>query len=82
MRAYIKTYGCSLNQADSAVAKSILAGAGIEVSESAQESDIVIINSCTVKNATAQKILYELDNLRAAGRKVIVTGCMAGANRD
>ncbi len=82
MRAYIKTYGCSLNQADSEIAKSVLGCAGIGAAESIDDSDIVIINSCTVKSATAQKILYELDNFRKAGRKTIVTGCMAGANRD
>ncbi len=82
MRAYIKTYGCSLNQADSDVARSILSDSGIDVSGSPGDSDVIIINSCTVKSATAQKILYELDNLRKAGRNVVVTGCMAGANRD
>ncbi len=82
MRAYIKTYGCSLNQADSDVVRSILSDSGIDVSGSPGDSDVIIINSCTVKSATAQKILYELDNLRKAGRNVVVTGCMAGANRD
>ncbi len=82
MRAFVKTYGCTLNQADSEIMSSIMEREGIGVAESIENADVVIVNTCTVKKATAQKILYNLNNLDNAGRKVIVTGCMAGANQN
>ncbi len=82
MKIGIKTYGCTLNQADSDIIRSVLESGGHTVVESGSPSDVIVINTCTVKNGTAQKILYKLKNLDRAGKRVIVTGCMAGANRD
>ncbi len=50
--------------------------------KSESEADVVVVNTCTVKKATAQKILYKLNNLDRSGRRVVVTGCMAGANQE
>lgn len=82
VRIHIKTYGCTLNQADSDIIASVLDDGMNEFSASADDSDIVIMNTCTVKRATSQKILYELSKLQKAGKRVVVTGCMAGANQD
>ncbi len=82
MKAFLKTYGCTLNQADSDTMASVLKGSSVEVTQSESEADVIIVNTCTVKNATSQKILYKLNNLDRSGRKVVVTGCMAGANQD
>ncbi len=82
MRAYIKTYGCTLNQADSDIMSGILNGDGIEISESEEASDVVIVNTCTVKTPTQEKILNVLSKLEKTGKKVVVTGCMASANQD
>ncbi len=82
MKAYIKTYGCTLNQADSDIISSVLKSDGIGLADSEDSADVVIVNTCTVKKATSQKILYKLNNLEKAGKRLIVTGCMAGANQD
>lgn len=82
MKVYIKTYGCTLNQADSEIIASVLKKDGVEIVHEENAADVTIVNTCTVKNATAQKILYSLNNLDKAGKKLIVTGCMAGANPD
>ena len=82
MRACIKTYGCTLNQADSNIMKSMLEGNGIAITERIDEADVAVVNTCTVKNITAQKILYQLHKMQIAGKKTVVTGCMASANRD
>ena len=81
MRVSIKTYGCTLNQADSDIMGSVIRGAGNSIVGPA-DSDVVLVNTCTVKNATSQKILYHLGNLERQGKRVVVSGCMAGANRD
>lgn len=82
VRIHIKTYGCTLNHADSDIISSILDDGTNEVSSSMNEADVVVLNTCTVKRATSQKILYELSRLQEAGKRVVVTGCMAGANQD
>lgn len=82
MKAYIRTYGCTLNQADSDIISSVMDRDGIEIAEKESEADVVVVNTCTVKKATAQKILYKLNNLDRSGRRVVVTGCMAGANQE
>jgi MiaB-like tRNA modifying enzyme len=81
LRASIRTYGCTLNQADSDIIRSLLLDGGIGISEE-KESDVAIVNTCTVKSITAQKILYRLGQLEKQGKRIVVTGCMAGANRD
>lgn len=82
MRAHIKTYGCTLNQADSEIIASVLKRDDVEIVGDESSADVIVVNTCTVKNATSQKILYMLNNLDKAGRKVVVTGCMAGANQN
>ena len=82
MQTYIKTYGCTLNRADSDIMASMIEAAGIGIAASEEDADTIVLNTCTVKKQTEQKILYTLDRLVEAGKRVVVTGCMAGANRD
>ncbi|MGD0510877.1 MAG: tRNA (N(6)-L-threonylcarbamoyladenosine(37)-C(2))-methylthiotransferase, partial [Candidatus Micrarchaeaceae archaeon] len=71
-----------LNQADSNIISSVLKRSNIAVAGSEADADVVIVNTCTVKKATAQRILYKLNNLDRSGKRLVVTGCMAGANPD
>ncbi len=80
MKIYVKTYGCTLNQADSKIIENILKTNRNVITGNIEKSDIIIVNSCTVKKATEQKILSFLESQK--NKKMIVTGCMAGANSD
>jgi MiaB-like tRNA modifying enzyme len=82
MRAHIKTYGCTLNQADSEAMAAVLEGNGIGLARSQAEADVAVVNTCTVKRQTAQRILDALKPLDRAGKRIVVTGCMASANKD
>ena len=82
VRAYIKTYGCTLNQADGDLMASILGSNGIDISESIEDSDVVVLNTCTVKKPTEQRTLYLLKKLSGAGKRIVVTGCMVGSRSD
>ena len=84
MKSYIKTYGCTLNQADSGLIEAILKKSNVPIVQSISDAEVVIINTCTVKKATEQKILAFIDKLENdnARKKIIVTGCMASANKD
>ncbi len=81
MQVYIKTYGCTLNQADSGIIQSILKDNGVKEADE-DNADVVVVNTCTVKSSTERKISYYLNKLNKTDRKIVVTGCMAGANRD
>jgi len=81
MRTYIRTYGCTLNQADSDIMQNILTSNGIYKSDQ-EKADVVIVNTCTVKTPTERKILEFLAHMEAAKKKMIVMGCMASANQD
>ncbi|MGC8568287.1 MAG: tRNA (N(6)-L-threonylcarbamoyladenosine(37)-C(2))-methylthiotransferase [Candidatus Micrarchaeia archaeon] len=81
MKIFIKTYGCALNRADSNIIKSVLVSRGMEIVDEIDKADVAIINTCTVKNPTEQKILYLLEKLEGK-KNIVVTGCMSSANRD
>ena len=74
MKIYFETYGCTLNQADTDIMKGILISNGHQIVENEAEAAIIIVNTCTVKGATENKIIEKLGTLK--GRKVIVAGCL------
>jgi MiaB-like tRNA modifying enzyme len=78
----MKTYGCTLNQADSDIMSSILSENGAEITGDIANADVAVINTCTVKKGTERKILHRLADLELKKKPMLVTGCMAGANRD
>ena len=85
-KVLIETYGCTLNQADSDIMQGLLQKEGhlVESGKYAAGSDYdyVIVNTCTVKNPTEQRILDKLSTMKHLGSRLIVTGCMASANQD
>ncbi len=76
---FIETYGCTYNKADSDGIREILSSEipGIAFCSSEKNADVVVINSCSVKDATASKILHRLSELRSEGKKTVVCGCLA-----
>ncbi len=73
MRIHLRTFGCTYNQADSDGIAAALQKAGhCLVPEN--EADVVLLNTCAVKDATEQKQLHQL---RMQKRPVLVTGCLA-----
>ncbi|MCW4047148.1 MAG: tRNA (N(6)-L-threonylcarbamoyladenosine(37)-C(2))-methylthiotransferase [Candidatus Bathyarchaeota archaeon] len=75
MRVYLKSYGCSANQADGEVIKGCLAQAGIELVESAAAADIVVVNTCAVKGPTENRVIDSLKRY-SQDRKLVVAGCL------
>lgn len=75
MKIYIETYGCTLNQADGDLIQGILRKAGHHIVLDLRKADVVVLNTCTVKGATENKILKRLERLK--DRKIIVTGCLS-----
>ncbi|MEO3992932.1 MAG: tRNA (N(6)-L-threonylcarbamoyladenosine(37)-C(2))-methylthiotransferase [Desulfurococcaceae archaeon TW002] len=83
MKVYIETYGCALNNADTALMKSILVSRGHEIVSSVDHAEVIIINTCTVRLDTEQRILKRLSQLKKSlnnnNVKLVVAGCMAAA---
>ncbi|MGV8176749.1 MAG: tRNA (N(6)-L-threonylcarbamoyladenosine(37)-C(2))-methylthiotransferase [Candidatus Bilamarchaeaceae archaeon] len=76
-RVFVRTYGCTLNQADSDIIAGLLRREGFRISSSEKQADVVVLNTCTVKAATENKTLNELRRLSDGRKKVVVAGCMA-----
>ena len=80
---YIETYGCQMNVADSEVVAAIMQTTDAEISESIDEADIVILNTCSIRDNAEQKVQHRLQELAAQWRKsaqnkiIGVIGCMA-----
>ena len=79
---YVETYGCQMNISDGELMEGILADQGYEVSSSADEADVIIVNSCAIREHAEERVLGRIVQLYALKKdrpEVIlgVTGCMA-----
>ncbi|MCL5433497.1 MAG: tRNA (N(6)-L-threonylcarbamoyladenosine(37)-C(2))-methylthiotransferase [Candidatus Marsarchaeota archaeon] len=77
MRYYIRTYGCTLNQADSEIMNNLLLENGFELADSEENADVIVVNTCTVKAPTEEKILNYIKCLHNDGKQIIASGCLA-----
>ena len=80
-KVFIETYGCQMNVNDSEVVLSILQDAGYSLCESISEADLILVNTCSIRDNAEQRVLGRLDvfRLEKKKRKVLVgvLGCMA-----
>lgn len=74
---FTRTWGCTLNQSDSDAMRALLERQGWRFATSEARADIVILNTCTVKGATENKILAHLRKLAANGKPIVVAGCLS-----
>ena len=87
---YIETYGCQMNVADSEVVAAIMQTTDAQITDKWEQADIIILNTCSIRDNAEQKVSARLRELNAksiqshsevvkAGRKIIigVSGCMA-----
>src|SRR5262249_42012411 len=80
---YIKTYGCQMNERDSEAVAAQLVARGYSLAPSAATADVVLLNTCSVRDNAEQKALNKMENLAGAFRKrrpdtvLGFLGCMA-----
>lgn len=74
---YVESYGCTMNFGEGLKLSSDMASMGYYETDSADDADIVILNTCTVVETTEKKMLSRISELKRQGKEVIVTGCMA-----
>ncbi|MHA1906534.1 MAG: tRNA (N(6)-L-threonylcarbamoyladenosine(37)-C(2))-methylthiotransferase [Candidatus Thorarchaeota archaeon] len=73
---YLETYGCSLNMADSDLIVGRLHQLDAERVDTIDESDIIILNTCGVKEPTEDRIIHRIEELSDESEPVIITGCL------
>ncbi len=87
-KVFIKTYGCQMNVYDSARMSEALAPAGYTPVDTAESADLILLNTCHIREKAAEKVYSELGRMRVLkeagareGREIMVgvTGCVAQA---
>ena len=80
-RIYIKTYGCQMNERDSEQVAQMLMARGHSITVKEEEADVILLNTCSVRDLAEQKALGKMGMLRALSRDRPIVygflGCMA-----
>lgn len=79
---HIEAYGCSANLADAEIIAGLLKEAGFTIAETPSEADLNILVSCTVKDATYQRMVTRVKALTSLNKPLIVAGCMPKTSKD
>jgi tRNA-2-methylthio-N6-dimethylallyladenosine synthase len=81
-RVYVETYGCQMNVADSDLIGSVLADAGYASTTRADDADVILVNTCAVREKAEERVVARAAELGALKRKrpgtvLAIVGCMA-----
>ncbi|MDA8695604.1 tRNA (N6-isopentenyl adenosine(37)-C2)-methylthiotransferase MiaB [Flavobacteriales bacterium] len=86
-KLYLESYGCQMNFSDSEIVASILGEAGFTTTQQQEEADLILLNTCSIRDNAEQRIRHRLQHLKGGKRKnpklkVGILGCMAERLRD
>ncbi len=81
-KVFIETYGCQMNVYDSEIVKSVLLKNGYELTDSEQEADVVLLNTCSVRENANKKVFNRINNIQRQRNEngkvqIGILGCMA-----
>ena len=81
--AYVETYGCQQNESDSGKLRGFLAQSGYAIVDDAEGADVVVMNTCAIREHANQRVFGNLGALthtkrRHPEQKIFLCGCMAG----
>lgn len=88
MRVYVKTYGCQMNVYDSSRMTGLLKDTSdAEVDDSADDADLILLNTCSIREKAQEKVSHELGRYRSLKKSnsdllIGVGGCMASQEGD
>ena len=82
-KAYVETYGCQQNEADSERIRGVLSESGYAITDSAEGADVVVMNTCAIREHAEDRVFGNLGALthtkrRHPEQKIFLCGCMAG----
>ena len=87
-RVFVKSYGCQMNVYDAERMTDVLDREGYKATESVEDADLIILNTCHIREKAADKVYSELGRLRELKKsrhevgldlKIVVAGCVAQA---
>ncbi len=86
-KVYIETYGCQMNVNDSEVIISILQDAGYSLTENIEEANVILANTCSIRDNAEQRIWGRVDQFKIQKKKrdgvvIGIVGCMAERIKD
>ncbi len=81
-KIFIKTFGCSANYNNSEIMAGLLIEAGYSITKKAEKSDLIIVNTCTVKLPTENRVKKSIRNFLKLKKKIIIAGCMPEVQKD
>ena len=82
-QVYLETYGCQMNVSDSEIVASVLQDHGFGLTRDVHQADVILLNTCAIRENAEQKVRHRLSHFRARKRKtggtlmIGVLGCMA-----
>ncbi|NEN23003.1 tRNA (N6-isopentenyl adenosine(37)-C2)-methylthiotransferase MiaB [Cryomorpha ignava] len=81
-KLYLESYGCQMNFADSEIVASILAKEGYETTSNAEEANLVLINTCSIRDNAEQRVRNRLNHFNGIKKRqpdflIGILGCMA-----
>jgi tRNA-2-methylthio-N6-dimethylallyladenosine synthase len=84
---YIETFGCQMNEADSRYIAERAIDAGYSVARAPEEANVVILNTCTVRDSAERRAYGRMNHFNVLKRRdpalrLVVTGCLAEQDRD
>ena len=79
-KIFVEAYGCSASFADSEMISGLVVNGGHTLVDSSSESDLNMIVTCSVKDATANKMIHRIKSLKS--KPLIVAGCLPKAEKE
>jgi tRNA-2-methylthio-N6-dimethylallyladenosine synthase len=82
---YVRTYGCQMNELDTEIMAGILTSRGLIQTEDEEKADLLIFNTCSIRDLAERKVMGKLGKLgrqKKRNRVIGVTGCMANAKKE
>ena len=79
-KIFVEAYGCSASFADSEMISGLIQNGGHTLVESSDQSDLNIVVTCSVKDATANKMVHRIKSLKS--KPLVVAGCLPKAEKE
>lgn len=79
---FFKTYGCAFNQLDSELMAGSLLKSGFKIVDTDKDANLILVNSCTVKNLSESKFFNDIKKYQNEGKKILVSGCITQAEES
>jgi MiaB-like tRNA modifying enzyme len=78
-KIWVEAYGCSASYADSEMISGLIVNGGHTLAESSSDSDLNLVVTCSVKDATANKMIHRIKSLKS--KPLVIAGCFPKAER-